>query len=295
MPSLLEINNRVQSIKMELDAAVEHRNITFRFYDNRLFDAGIKAVFSNLKYIMRKDLTYDISNVDEETAKIITEARSLPSYNLANVFVWVRRYMRIQKESNAVHAHHIGKIKKWNEEITEYMEQLCEQPPSKANGRLLNLVGNLQGDLYNEEYGSGAPGEFKSLNGMSWLDLIAPKDFKISKSDFLQLITIDSSVSTLKDITALPSVIDYDALEEAVFINRIEAEGDCYLFDLFFQQFRKVMKEDKAVKEKVHEGLKEMIGPVRTYTVYNDENGQPLYMELNKPKLKVISMVKKED
>lgn len=295
MQSLLEINNRVQTIKMEFEVAVEHRNITFRFYDNSLFDAGTKAIFSNLKYVMRKDLTYDISNVDEEMAKIITEARSLPSYNLANVFVWVRRYMRIQKESKAVHASYIGKIKKWNEEITEYMELLCEQSPSKANARILDLVGNLQADLYNEEYGSGAPGEFKLLNGMSWLDLIAPKDFKMSKNDFLQLITIDPSPSTGEDIAAIPSVIDYDAFEEAIFINRVEVSGDCYLFDLFFQRFRKTMKENKAMKEEIREGFEEAFGPVRTYTVYNDEKGQPLYMELNKPKLKVISTSKKGD
>lgn len=295
MPSLLEINNRVQTIKMEFEAAVENRNVTFRFFDDRLFDAGMKAVFSNLKYVMRKDLTYDASHAGEEIANIITEARALPSYNLANVFVWVKRYMRLSKESKAVHSRYIRKLKKWNEEITEYMDWLCEQPPSKANERILDLVGSLQGDLYNEEYGSGAPGDFKALEGMSMLDLIITKDFQMTKIDFLQLITIDCSLpSTLEDIAAIPPLIDYDAFEEAIFINRIEADGDCYLFDLFFQRFRKEMKENKVANKEIHEGLEEMFGPVRTYTTYNDENGQPLYMELNKPKLKVISTVRKD-
>lgn len=287
MTTLLEINNRAQQIKHELEVAIENYDRTYSFFRNRLCEAKQKVVFANLKYVMRRDLTYDISNVDEELEKIITEARSLPSYNLANVFVSVKRYMRIRKESNAVHAHYICKLKLWNKEITEYMDWLCDQPSSKTNARILDLVGNLQADLYNEEYGSGSPGGFKALEDMSMLDLMVMKDFKMAKTEFLQLVTIDRSPPIPIKIAALPEVIDYEVLVDAVFINRIEDDDDCYLFDLFYERFKKELAENKTFRENVNGVYKDMSDMIATYSTVIDDIGD-IPMELNKPNLRIV-------
>lgn len=119
--------------------------------------------------------------------------------------------------------------------------------------------------------------------------------YTMSKNDFLSLITVNHDTHywdgpenrTMDNIAKLPDVIDEQAFQEAVFMQRIEHDRDCYLFDQYMAEFSDMLK-DKEFSAKMWQGLTEIFGPIPSYSVQQDEFGNVTSVEQNKPQLTVV-------
>lgn len=286
--NLIELNNRIQYLEQVIYKRIDGRTELYRKADNELFYSGQKAINANLKYISRL-VEVDTSKYKEEIQQIIVSARSLPSYSLANVFVWVKRFLRLERKYGSLHYEFINDFNQWQKQLENLMEILCELPKSKANARLLDKVATLQATLFAEEYGVEAPGQIKALEGMSWLDLLLNDKFAMTKQEVLQLLTIDHDhLFTYESIREIPDVLDYRSFEELVFIGKVEADDDCVFFNLYMERMMKALDENKELNQKTNEVVTEIFGPIQTYTAHEDEYGNVVKLERNKPDLKLV-------
>ena len=292
MPTLLEINNQIQTISNEFNTRIDGRSELYRNANREIFYSAKKVVFSNLKYVMRmpQNLDYDVTGLDEKIQQATIEGRALPSYNLANQFVWLKRHLRIVDKYTRMHKQFIREFKVWVKELEELIAEVESLTPSKAKTRLIDRAYELQADIYNEWFGGGEIQPYEPIKGGTWIDVLIHDEFKMTKHDVLQLLTLEhDNLYTLQQVAEVPDELDQRGFENLIFLAKAESDSECLYFDMYMKRMMKALDESKELREKMWDGFTEVFGPVPTYSAVTDEFGNVVSIEPNKPNLKVIS------
>lgn len=292
MTTLLEFNNRLQAISNKFNSHIEGRIELYRKADREIFYSAKKVVFSNLKYVMRlpQYADYDFTGLDGTIKQAAIEGRSLASYNFANQFVWLKRHLRLTDRYMRMHSRYMSDFRKWDTAIEILIKEADELPPSKAKKKLILQAYDLQGEICTEMYGGGEILPYEPIKDGTWIDVFIHSEFKMTKHDALQLLTLEhDNLYTLKQVAAVPDELDQKGFEELIFLARAEADSECFYFDMYMERMMKALDASKELREKTREGFTEIFGPVPTYNVVTDGSGKIVSMEQNKPKLKVIT------
>lgn len=295
--SLLEMNNQIQAISNEFNARIEGRIDLYRKADKEIFYSAKKVVFSNLKYAMRlpQNADYDLTNAEELILQAVNEGRALASYNLANQFVWLKRHLRLTRHYMAIHNQFMSDFKRWDKQLEKIINESDKLAPSKAKKKLVLQAYDLQGEIYTEMHGGGEIVPYEPIKGGTWIDVFIHSEFKMSKHDALQLLTLEhDDLYTLQQISEVPDELDQRGFEQLIFLARAEKDSESLFFDMYMEKMMKALDESKELREKTWDAFTEVFGPVPTYSAVTDELGNVISMEQNKPNLKVISTVKKE-
>lgn len=118
--------------------------------------------------------------------------------------------------------------------------------------------------------------------------------YRMKKTDFLSLITVEKQKyfvdgepnHTNKTIEKVPDEIDYEAFQQAVFVEKIEQDNDSYLFDQFMSEVMEYMDRNPGGMSNM---FKELFENVSTYNVSTDEFGRLTEVRPTKPALKLVS------
>lgn len=291
MTTLLEINNKIHAISNEFYTRIEGRIELYRKADEEIFYSAKKVVFSNLKYAMRlpQYADYDFTGVVGTIKQAAIEGRALASYHLANQFVWLKRHLRLTVHYMRMHNQYISDFKKWDKVLETLIEEADNLPPTKAKKKLILQAYELQEEIYTEQYGGGEILPYEPIKGGTWIDVFIHGQFKMSKHDVLQLLTLEhDDLYTLQQVATVPEELDQRGFEELIFIARAERDSEALFFDMYMERMKKVLDENKELRKKMWDGFTEIVGPVPTYNIVTDQQGKVVSMEQNKPNLKVI-------
>lgn len=233
------------------------------------------------------------SNVDEKLRKLfdIEYMENLPSYSPYNPFVWIRRTARRLDELKLKKANYRREFRKLQSSIEEVEKELGKiKLKVRDNRRIKNFL------YLKEKTRSFINSSFSFTSLIGPMRLAFLTDFKISKHNFLSLITINHDCfhpdgeknETMKYINELPEELDFEAVREAAFVYKLEHDMDCYLFDIFFNEMMEALSSNEKLSEKLFEGFQKIVGPIQTYTAVKDENGEVVSVNPDKPNLKVV-------
>lgn len=298
MTTLLEMNNMIQAIENEFNACIEGRSELYRKANREIFYSAKKVVFSNLKYTMRlpQHADYDLTDVDETIVQAANEGRALASYNLANQFVWLKRHLRLTRHYMRIHNQITRDFKRWDKQLEQIIDESDKLAPSKAKKKLVLKAYDLQADVYSEMYGGGEILPYEPIKDGTWIDAFIHSEFKMSKHDALQLLTLEhDDLYTLQQVAEVPDELDRDGFEQLIFLARAEKDSESLFFDIYMERMMKALDSSKELRDKTWDAFTEVFGPVATYSAVTDECGNVVSMERNKPNLKVISTINEED
>jgi hypothetical protein len=122
-------------------------------------------------------------------------------------------------------------------------------------------------------------------------------DQTISRQDFLSLISVEHERVSWDDVQLptyperiknLPEHLDYEAFIEAVFMDKVEDFNHCPFFDTVMDYTLEMIEKNKEFKEMSNRMVREIFGPIPTYTATLDEFGDIVDITPNKPDLHVI-------
>lgn len=229
--------------------------------------------------------------VNEDITRIVTgwieEVKYRASYNPLNFFVALRLYERKRSE-----------IRRKYNQIHHKLSQL-----QKRYGKLADEVGKKKGvfaerileDISFRNQAIVTLKETTELEEMSFREQIELwfTTNRMRKSDFLSLITLEKRLHywdgvpnrTNQELSELPDELDFEAFQDAVFLNKIEHHKDSYLFDQFMHDLMKFIDENPGA---MFGAFKETFGPIPTYTAYSDEFGRVAKLDPNKPNLTIV-------
>lgn len=216
----------------------------------------------------------------------------LPSYSSYNCFVWIRIYSRKIQQLKCQENKYHNKLRRLLKEIKPIESGLEELSLKKRELERFNKLKTIKNKIKKLlEWEVDKVGDFFEL-----LQLIFASGWKMSKTNFLSLISVNHDLNywdgprnrTLEYIADLPEEIDYETFQEAIFIQKIEHDQDCYLFDIYMSAFMKTMDRNKELKEKSFDMIQDVFGPVPTYTAEIDVFGEVTSLTPNPLKLKVV-------
>ncbi|AKF94697.1 hypothetical protein [Brevibacillus laterosporus] len=226
-----------------------------------------------------------VSSIFIETLEVV---KKIKTYNLLNFFVALRLYERKRKKIR--HKYNI------------LYRELCQL--QKRYGELNDTVKNkrdsfskrvkeeiFSDNLYIEECKSSI-----DLREVSFGEQIRLwfTFYRMKKTDFLSLITVEKRKyfvdgepnHTNMTIEKVPGEIDYEAFQQAVFVEKIEQDNDSYLFDQFMSEVMEYMDRNPGGMSNM---FKELFENVPTYNVSTDEFGRLTEVRPTKPALKLVS------
>ncbi|WP_068792139.1 hypothetical protein [Brevibacillus laterosporus] len=226
-----------------------------------------------------------VSSIFIETLEVV---KKIKTYNPLNFFVALRLYERKRKEIR--HKYNI------------LYRELCQL--QKRYGELNDTVKNkrdsfskrvkeeiFSDNLYIEECKSSI-----DLREVSFGEQIRLwfTFYRMKKTDFLSLITVEKRKyfmdgepnHTNMTIEKVPGEIDYEAFQQAVFVEKIEQDNDSYLFDQFMSEVMEYMDRNPGGMSNM---FKELFENVPTYNVSTDEFGRLTEVRPTKPALKLVS------
>ncbi|MFP3389455.1 hypothetical protein SB782_11560 [Brevibacillus sp. SIMBA_076] len=209
------------------------------------------------------------------------------SYNPLNFFVALRLYERkrdeIKQKYNQIH-HELGKLQRQYGKLADetekkkgvFAERILEDI-SFRNQAIITLK------------------ETTELEEMSFREQIELwfTTNRMRKSDFLSLITLEKRLhywdgvpnQTNQKISELPDELDFIAFRDAVFMDKVEHDQDCYFFDQFLHDVMKFIDENPGA---MFGAFQKSFGAISTYTAHTDEFGRIANLEPNKPNLTVV-------
>lgn len=291
----IELFNQVSFIEMMYNQQREdyldfHRNMLDQLGESK--ERVIRSVATTAIFNMTEEL-------GEEEAQIrkvfdVDAMKALSSYSRYNPFVWLKRYNRELKSFQKENRERINQFKLLLKLINE-IEQIARGMKINKRGQkrleMLTLVKENIHYLLNNLFGvidlDGLHEALQSMFLVGW---------KMDKNNFLSLLSLNRDLhywdgspnQTMQQIAELPDEIDYPAFTKAIFIEKIEHDQDCYLFDLHLHGVMKKMDENKELSGKMFDKLQETVGPIPTYTAQIDEFGQVQSVVPNKPALKIV-------
>jgi hypothetical protein len=229
----------------------------------------------------------DDNKVKEMVAGWIEDAKRLKSYNPLNFFVALRLYERKRREIrykyNGIH-NELSRLQRQYGEISDQVAGMHGPFAERIIGEIHfknQWIEELKRVIYFENTSFREQIE-------QWFAFN-----KLRKSDFLSLITTEKRLRhwdgepnrTNEMIAKLPDEMDFETFQRAVFIEKIEHDEDCYLFDQFM--FSVLEFSDKN-PGRISDLFQEIFGPIPTYTVQTDEFGRVVKVEPAKPDLKLV-------
>lgn len=122
---------------------------------------------------------------------IIRESRALASYNRANVFVWLKRHLRLASKYEAMHRADVWDFKQWNKELGTIIAELRTLKYSKYQQRLIDDAYFMHAMILMEISDEETLEHIEPCVGVTWIDLLINDDFRMSKHDTLQLLTLE--------------------------------------------------------------------------------------------------------
>lgn len=257
-----------------------------------------KKVFTSLVTSMVQNglMTEEVKQSDtiEKLSKLfdVEHMENLLSYSPYNPFVWIRRTARRLDELKLIGADYRRKFRKLQasvEDIEKGIEKLKLKPREIIRVKQFLYSKEKTRAFINHSF------DFISLIGPLHLAFLS--DFKLSKNNFLSLITINhdhchpdgEKNKTMEYINQLPEELDFEEVRKAAFVYKLEHDMDCYLFDIFFNEMMEVLSSNKELSDKVFEGFQEIVGPIQTYTAVTNEKGEVISTKPNKPNLKIVT------
>ncbi|TPG84975.1 hypothetical protein EEL32_15140 [Brevibacillus laterosporus] len=226
-----------------------------------------------------------VSNIFIETLEVV---KNIKAYNPLNFFVALRLYERKRKEIR--HKYNI------------LYRELCQL--QKRYGELNDTVKNKR-DSFSKRVEEEIYADnlcIEECKSNSKLEEVAFGEqirvwfafYRMKKTDFLSLITLEKRKyyvdgepnRTNKTIEKIPDEMDYEAFQQAVFVEKIEQDNDSYLFDQFMSEVMEYMDRNPGGMSNM---FKEVFENVPTYHVSTDEFGRLTEVRPTKPALKVVS------
>lgn len=296
-PSKAELTRQVNSLRVEFSKIyTEHMEANIEMnklqgcYIKRALRAFATAVINAFDVSKESKAAfieyYDIKNIE-----------NLQSYSWYSAFAVLRRSIRKLKWLSETH-YISKKLVDFMSRIKEIDQSMTERNMHKSNFGVYSNLMNLR-DIALFVKNEVSP-DYSIL--YSCLETPFLGGWKMKKHDFIQIISIDKGKRYWDGVPVrpfaerfkeLPEELDFAAFQEAIFIQRIEHDRDCYLFDLFRDHMMKVMEEHReehgepmidsfAVFEQISGK------PLPTFTAHLDEYGDVVSMEQNKPNLKLI-------
>lgn len=256
----------------------------------KVIKSGIAAHIKNMKNELTEQEIEEVKEMFDDYKEIMT----LKSYSRLNPFVWLRITSRKIKELESQENQFIRSFQDLLQEIKKIEQLVSNFKFKKRESRRLEALMGIKYRI-NTVLQTKRIGEENEL----WphLKIILPLGVTISKNDFLSVITINHNLKywdgpenrTMQAIKELPEQIDYTILKDAVFMENIERDRDCYLFDIFMDEMLWAMDKHKEITgEGAFEAIEKISGkPLQTYTATTDVYGD-ITITPNKPKLRTV-------
>lgn len=280
-----------ERIRTRVIGNIEHDISRYREYERSIYRAYIRTftfyAWQNGKlHVLREGMPEEHKGRVEEWIEDVSE---LKGYNPLNFFVALRLYERKRRAIRYAYNELNRQINRLRKEYGTLADWLQGKTDERSM-YYLELIYNrneylrMLGKVMVEDFP-----ETSFLNQIEgWFQF-----FRLKKAELLSLITMDYALRhwdgtpnrTRKKIAGLPEELDFDAFQEAVFIEKIEHDQDSYLMDQFmFAVFEAIEKRKVNVTDK----FQELFGAVPTYRLELDEFDRVVGMEQNKPNLKRV-------
>lgn len=290
---LLDIHNKITDLKYNFTLTFANRYEIYKNAEDKLLQASYSVSDANMKYLVNRIDEEDFiafcerTKGNERLLNLALAARNLPSYNHANVFVWLKRLKRLERKYSRLHRSCNRKIDKMLNQLEDLIKPIQFMPASKLKKLVLDMYGDLL-HLLSIEKETEAPAKTYGFDKMDWLFTIMP-GFKMAKHDVLQLLSLDRGQLNISDeLCDLPDVLDESGFEMLIFAGKVECSDDDIFFNLYLKRFMKAIDENKELREKTWDAFTETFGPIPTYTASIHSEGQLVRAEPNNPKLQVI-------
>jgi hypothetical protein len=236
---------------------------------------------------MLKNRTEDIDEqqINRFKSSAIQKKLSQPSYGYTNFYIALRIYGRKIQH----HERNLSQLKSQGRTLLKQLKPL-EKTLSETGHSLLHQLEATKAELIHLLDQST---EFESLA----LFLNAPflSGWKMPKDMFLSLFNINKDLKSWDGVRIqpyrelveeLPDEIDFNTLERYIFLERVESDSSCFLFDIFMEYFLMVMKKSQISAFDVLQEVTQR--PLQQFTATFDEYGDMTAMTPNKPNLRVV-------
>ncbi|MGV3465553.1 MAG: hypothetical protein ACO1OT_09705 [Heyndrickxia sp.] len=294
----LHFFNQFSEIELDFQTTLDN------FID--FYDQSRRQINEYLLKVLRSGVTAHLINMTEELDERAIEmlkavfnenydeVMAIKSYSRLNPFVWLRITSRKINELEKQENQFIQHFRELLQEIKKVEQQISNFTFKK---RQFRKVETLMGIKYriNSVLKVKRIGDETEL--WQHLRTIFPLGVTISKNDFLSVITVNHDLNywdgpknrTMQIIEQLPEQIDYEILQDAIFMKKVEHDRDCYLFDIFMGEMLWAMDKHKEMTgEGGFEIFEKITGkPLQTYTATTDIYGD-VTVTPNKPKLRTV-------
>lgn len=294
---------RFNNIKIQAQNLVAEYNNFFRQAEIENINYQIKINDSFIKYLFYQYGDTLHSETLNVLAKDLPKLRSLKKYSVYNVFATLRIMTRKQAALNKENNLYLKKFNLLLKDVKKLEQDIDERGLSQEESHIMLDFLDLKDYLL-------AISKTKLSSYEHNYDFLTSPFYEggiLNKQEFLQVITIakdkerwDGTPTTpyAEVIKEIPDIIDFETFRDLIFIQKIEDDWDCYLFDIFMNEML-VMSDkykEQTGKSLAFEALEKISGkPIQTYTAEIDEYGDVVSLEPNKPNLRAIEGGRKND
>ncbi len=285
--SITNYKSPYKPIENEFSQITRDVNLYRRQTQRQLMEYRKSILFAMSAYIIKqKQDVFDQMDLKVISSLVTPEEYSriikLKSYSSFNIFAYFRRYMRLKHQAEGIlngYRLRLDTLAKMTQQMNGEHEYKMNHCNNKHFTELYYQGTNLYADIKNF---ANIALDLK-LGDIHYLFSNILNYITISKHEFLQLITVDHSNKYQQLINTLPELIDNKSFEEAIWVERVELDQDCPFFEIYYDNFCKMLDENKGLSDKMFDKVQETFGAIQTFTM--NENGE---LEPSKPKLKRI-------
>jgi hypothetical protein len=289
---LNEIDQLLLSEGASLKAEADTNHILKSMYADRILKAFKKNIIFQILQSPALN-SHHLETLFKDWKADIEEMRGVKRYNpinaLAALKIFGRRIMKLERRNNAI----FHRLREIQNQYTNLGKELEQSPYFKGKQEILDEIYHRKSMMKEIRQRDELDLSFFYQN-MVELFLLG---FKISKEDFLSLISVDHKriswdgviLPTYPEMKeSLPEQLDFEAFLEAIFIQKVEDDEDCIFFEMVLDHTVGLMESNKDFNEKANRFIQEAFGPIPTYTATIDEFGDIIEMTPNKPDLRVV-------
>lgn len=286
--NLLEIRHQIVVIDEAVRRFPGDRAALYQKIEGELTAAGDKVVNANMMWLFRKCSNMQLDQQSPLLA-LQQKALSLTSYNQANVFVWLKRYLRLETQYMRLNKCIANELEAMNQQLYQLNEELKHVQSSNAKTKVKNYMKTVRANLCIERISLDEPRCYQLPNNITWLELLMNREFSMSKHTALQLLSVDHDSSYVNEVlTELPDVLSYNDFEDLVFVHKVES--DDLFFKLYFKRFKDAIESNDELRDEMLNAIEDITGPIAKYDAII-RNGQVASVKRVKPKL---TLIKKE-
>ncbi|MED3905815.1 hypothetical protein [Geobacillus thermodenitrificans] len=289
---LNEIDQLLLSEGAKLKAEADTNRIQKSMYADRILKAFKKNIIFQILQSPALN-SHHLETLFEDWKADIEEMRRVKRYNpinaLAALKIFGRRIKELERRNNAIYRQ----LREIKNRYTQLEKEVEQDRYFKGKQEILDEIYQRK-TMIKEICQRDDLGLSFFYDNVMQLFLLG---WKISKEDFLSLISVDHNRVSWDGVTlptypelkeSLPEQLDFEAFLEAIFIEKVEDDSDSVFFDMVMDHTIELMDRNKEFREKAHQFIQETFGPIPTYTAAVDEFGDIVELVPNKPNLKVI-------